>query len=165
MKKNDFEEFEQSTKFQVIKLEEENKGNDRKKQIVDNLTSELERVFKGAKKAVDDTMSSEEAEKVFENAKDKADTLLERTKKALKDFREDDRVQDVITKINDTFDSIVTSISENETVQNVGNKVNDFVNSDSVQDGIHTAKRVTLDLADKAHDGLKNLLGAKDGKE
>lgn len=165
MKKNDFDDFEESTKFEVIKLENETKDHDRKKQIVDNLSNELDRIFSNTKKFVNDAKSSEEAEESFDSAKEKADTLFERTKKALKDFRDDDRVQDVIDSINRTFDSIVTSISKNETVQNVGKKVDDFVHSDNVQDGIQTAKRVTLDLADKAHDGLKSLFGSKQDKE
>lgn len=162
MKRNDFDEFEEETKFQVIKLEEETKSNNRKKQIVDNLTNELDRIFSNTKKAAQDAASSEEAEEFFEKAKIKASSLFDKTKKALKDFREDDRVQDVIDSINRAVDKVVTTISENNTVQNVGNKVNDFVHSDSVQGGLKTAKKVTLDLADKAHDGLKNLLGADD---
>lgn len=165
MKKNDFDEYEQATKYQVIKLEEDTKDNDRKQQIVDNLASELDRIFTNAKKAVNDAKSSEEAEAAFEKAKVKADSLFEKTKKALKDFREDDRVQDVIDSINRTVDSIVASLSDNEVVQNVSTKVNDFVQKDSVQEGLKTAKKVTLDIADKAHDGLKHLLGANDNKE
>jgi len=164
MKKNDFEDFEKSTKYEVIKLENETKHHDRKKQIVDNLAKELENIFSNTKKFVNDAKSNAEAEEAFESAKQKANTLFERTKKALKDFREDDRVMDVIDSINRTFDSIVTSISENETVQNVGKKVDEFVHSEQVQDGIQSAKRVTQDLADKAHEGIKNLFG-RDGKE
>lgn len=162
MKEHDVENLEQEKKYQVIKLEEENADHSKKQEIINNLSKELDRIFSNAKQAIHDARTSEEADAAFNKAKNKANAVYEKTKKALRDFSEDDRVQDVIDSINGAFVSLKTTISENDTVQKASKKIDAFVRSDSVQNGLQNVKQTTLDLADKAHDGIKSLLSTKD---
>lgn len=159
---NDVDTLEKETKYQVIQLEEDNSESSKKKAIIDNLSAELDKIFASTKKTIHNASSSEEAQATFKKTKSKVNDMFEKTKKTLKDFSEDDRVQDVIDSLNEAFTSLKTTITSNKTVQKAGEKIDDLVNSDSVQDGLKTAKNTTLDIADKAHVGLKNLLNKKD---
>ncbi|TDW25534.1 hypothetical protein EDD63_10462 [Breznakia blatticola] len=161
MKNEEFNEFENQTKYDIIRLEDEHKDDSKKKEIIDNLSQELEKVFNKTKEKVKDVKDSEQTQEFFEKAKEQVEKMVEATKKALEDFKEDDRVQDVLKKLNNTFDDVVESISKNETVQKVGQSVNDFMARDDVQEKIETAKDATIDFTQKVADGVKNLLKKK----
>ncbi|MFV0382214.1 MAG: hypothetical protein ACK5KR_08360 [Breznakia sp.] len=138
----EFKELEDNSKYKVIKLAEENHEDSRKQKLIDNVAKEMDALFSNAKKLMQDAKDNEKMQEIYAKTKEESQKLLELSRNALQNFREDDRVQEVRENISKGFDKVISDLSKNEKVVQVGRKVDELISNDSVQDGINNIKKI-----------------------
>ena len=168
------EEVEKELKYRIITLEDEIKDSKAKKYL-DSLVKEFNDKFDAFKKLLASTKDNEKIIELKNQFMIEIDNLVEKSKKVIDDIKNND---DLRQKLEDGTETVVTAAKKfagavedgvndflskptvAKTIDNISDKVVDFINDDKVQSNVKKAKKGVLNVATNAFEGLKKVLKA-----
>lgn len=168
------EEVEQELKYRIITLEDEIKDSKAKKYL-DSIVNELNVKLEAFKKLIADTKDSEKVAELKNQFLNEVDNLVVKSKKVIDDIKNNEdlrqKIEDgtetvvsaakkVANVVEDGVNDILTNPTVAKTIDNISDKVVDFLNDDKVQENVKKAKKGVLNVASNAFEGLKKVLKA-----
>lgn len=168
------EEVEQELKYRIITLEDEIKDSKAKKYL-DSIVKELNVKLETFKKLIADTKDSEKVAELKNQFLNEVDNLVVKSKKVIDDIKNNEdlrqKIEDgtetvvsaakkVANVVEDGVNDILTNPTVAKTIDNISDKVVDFLNDDKVQENVKKAKKGVLNVASNAFEGLKKVLKA-----
>lgn len=168
------EEVEQELKYRIITLEDEIKDSKAKKYL-DSIVKELNVKLETFKKLIADTKDSEKVAELKNQFLNEVDNLVVKSKKVIDDIKNNEdlrqKIEDgtetvvsaakkVANVVEDGVNDILTNPTVAKTIDNICDKVVDFLNDDKVQENVKKAKKGVLNVASNAFEGLKKVLKA-----
>lgn len=158
---DDFNEFEEETKLELIRLEQST-DNSKAKSIIESISAELDKWFNEVKQFINEHKDSEKVQETIANVKEETTKVIEKVKVKVNDVKEDDKVKDFIDTTLDTLEGLRDSINENDTYIKVKESVvstfENIKNDENVKQGVKTIKKTTLNFAKKALSKVEKAL-------
>lgn len=179
----EIENIQEELKYKIITLEDEAEDSKIKK-VIDDLVQDLNETFEKFKSWYEQNKDSEKAQEIKEKFIEEMNSFVNKASSFINDLKNNPEVSEKIDagvqtikelsrRIADSIGSGVNNILENEnvakTIDTVSDKVVEVLKDERVQSSLKATKKGILDVASKAYEGLKNMLGdideAKDAED
>lgn len=160
-----FEQFENDTKLELIRLQEST-SDSKTKTIIESITKELEKWLADMKSFIEEHKDNEKIKDVINNVKDETTNVLSKVKDVASDIKDDDKVKDFVDSTKENLQKAKEKINDNETFtkvkENVKSTLASIRNDENIKEGVKKVKTTTLTLAKKALSKIEEALEKED---
>ena len=169
MNNNDrVDELEKEAKYTIIKIEEEIHDQS----SFERMKEELEQKFNEFREWLNDNVDQEEIARRFEKLKEDCACVLAQAKVKAKEFNEREDVINGKEKLNEVGDKVMDVVNEamqnehvSKTIDTIQHTFTQIKEDERVKTNVIKLKKGTLNLAEKAFNGLKKVLDTDEEKK
>lgn len=173
------ENIQEELKYKIITLEDDVQDS-KIKTVIKDIAEDLNETFEKFKTWYENNKDSEKAQEIKEKFVNEMNQFVNKATNFINDLKDNpelaekidagvETVKEISKKIANGIEDGVNNILENEniakTIDTVSDKVVEVLKDEKVQNGLKVTKKGILDVATKAYEGLKNLLGDAEEKE
>ncbi len=160
-----FEQFENDTKLELIRLKESAKDS-KAKSIINSISEELEKWLAEAKAFIEEHKDSEKLKDIIANVKEETTNVLSKVKEKANDIKDDDKMKDFVDASKENLKKAKEKMNDNETYtkvkENVINTFETIKNDENLKEGVKKVKNTTLQIAKKALSKIEEVLDKDD---
>ncbi len=167
------ENIQEELKYKIITLEDDVEDSKIKK-VINDITDDLNETFEKFKAWYEANKDSEKAQEIKEKFVNEMNQFVNKASSFVNDLKNNpelvekidagvETIKEVSKRIASGIEDGVNNILENEnvakTIDTVSDKVVEVLKDEKVQNGLKVTKKGILNVATKAYEGLKNILG------
>lgn len=170
------ENIQEELKYKIITLEDDVKDSKIEK-VIKDIIEDLNETFEKFKSWYEKNKDSEKAQEMKEKFVNEMNQFVNKATNFINDLKNNpeliekvdagvETIKEISKKIANSIGDGVNNILENEnvakTIDTVSDKVVEVLKDEKVQNGLKVTKKGILNVATKAYEGLKNILGDED---
>lgn len=167
------ENIQEELKYKIITLEDDVEDSKIKK-VINDIADDLNETFEKFKAWYEANKDSEKAQEIKEKFVNEMNQFVNKASNFVNDLKNNpeliekidagvETIKEISKKIANGIEDGVNNILENEnvarTIDTVSDKVVEVLKDEKVQNGLKVTKKGILNVATKAYEGLKNILG------
>lgn len=167
------ENIQEELKYKIITLEDDVEDSKIKK-VINDIADDLNETFEKFKAWYEANKDSEKAQEIKEKFVNEMNQFVNKASNFVNDLKNNpeliekidagvETIKEISKKIAYGIEDGVNNILENEnvarTIDTVSDKVVEVLKDEKVQNGLKVTKKGILNVATKAYEGLKNILG------
>ena len=167
------ENIQEELKYKIITLEDDVEDSKIKK-VINDIADDLNETFEKFKAWYEANKDSEKAQEIKEKFVNEMNQFVNKASNFVNDLKNNpeliekidagvETIKEISKKIANGIEDGVNNILENEnvakTIDTVSDKVVEVLKDEKVQNGLKVTKKCILNVATKAYEGLKNILG------